>query len=271
MKPTILLIASLVLVACEPEQRSLVLKTTPLNGATSVSPSTQPRIEFTGAVSIQAQEANKDLNVSLFDITGGGKRRIGGFIEIEGSKLTFKPTDANQVEAPLQPNRQFSLEVLKRGVWGDNFDEVDASEWPDETVSWPFALRFRTKSCPRVRAAYHDKTNQRLVVGFSQKMEVLSTGLAIKLLDNKQSEVELDPPVWKDDQNVYISPRVDLSVEDIYTLKVANTAKAEDTTLLDGNDNGTPGETGDDFCVKFTGSQSTLLSRLAARNSGKCN
>jgi hypothetical protein len=248
-----------------------VLKTLPINGATSVTPNVQAYVQFTGAVSIQAQEANKDYNVALYDISGGAKRRIGGFIEIAGSKVTFKPTDENQVEEPLPANRQYALTVFQRGVYGDNFDPVDASESPNETVTWPYNLYFRTNSCPRVRAAYLDARAEQLTLRFSQEMEVISTGAAIQLLDSSQQKVKLDPPVWQDEMNVQVTTREDLTPTEIYTLKVMGTAKASDDTQLDGNDNGKPGEKGDDFCVKFTGSQSILLSRLAERNKGKCN
>jgi len=261
MKHALLIFAVGILEACS-DRRSLILKLSPLNGATSVATSIQPVVEFSGAAQVDAT-ARK---LVLMDITNNGSKVIAGDIDVHGSVMTYIPT------VQLPPNRQYGLSLKEEAVSGEDYDEVDASEDPIQAITWPFVLRFRTMSCPRIREAFIEKPSGRIWIKFSQQMDMVSTGKAIQLQDGAtRLPITLGTPVWPDSFNVYVSPNKSLINNTVYILKVGQKAMAYDNIGLDGDDDGKPGEKTDDFCVKFTGSQQVIFSRLKKKNTSTCN
>ena len=262
MRTTALLLSIVTLAACS-NPRGLIQAVDPLNGATLVASDIKPRIELTGSAGIDALYKK----VVLYEVTGGAKLTVGGEVEVSGSTLTYLPKN------PLRANAEFSLDISDKAISGDDFDKVDVSESPDETLGTKFGsqliyrLSLSTRSCPRVRAAYLEQqgSSTRISIRFSQKMDHTATGAAIQLLDNNfKNPQAISKAVWTDSDftSLYVDTSKALASDSIYVLKVASTAKAADQTGLDGNRNWKCGETKDDFFMKFTGAQTVIFTRL---------
>ena len=271
MKTTSLLaITTLVLslVACG-DPRALIQETSPLNGSTLVDYTVKPVIEVTGAAGVDVL----DRKVVLYEVTGGAKLTVGGDVEADGPTITYYPTK------PLRSNAEYALEVKTNAITGDEFDKVDDSEGPvEETLAFPtpvlYRLYFSTRSCPRVRAAYHQIVNgrSRIIVRFSQKMSTSSTNKAIAIMDNTfKNQLTTSSPVFTgaDNRDLYVDLTKELDRSQLYILWVKKTATSADNTGLDGNANWKPGEKTDDFYMKFTGSQSVIYSRLQTNTPSK--
>ena len=263
----------IVLSACS-DPRSLIQDVSPLNGSTLVDYTVKPVIEVTGAAGVDVM----DRKVVLYEITGGAKLTVGGDVEADGPTITYYPTK------PLRANAEFAMEVKTNAITGDEFDKVDASEGPvEETLAFPspalYRLHFSTRSCPRVRAAYHQIVNgrSRIIVRFSQKMSTSSTNKAIVVMDNTLNQLAASSVVFTgtDNRDLYVDLTKDLTKEPdkngimIYTLWVKKSATSADNTGLDGNANWKPGEKTDDFYMKFTGRQSVIFSRLQTSTPSK--
>jgi len=241
------------LVGCGADTRPVFVEATPLNGSTAIDSAAQPRLVVGDQAAIDAELRR----VVLYDVTGGGRLTVPGKIEVVGSReLTYSP------KATLEAGHEFRLEVTASALTGE-FDLLDATESPDEPVGWPYALRFSTRSRPRVRAAYLDPDGPSVTVRFSQPMDPVATGKAISVSDLGGQPVPASAGVvWLDDQSARIDLSISLDSTGLYTLEVSGKAQARDRTLLDGDDDGTPGEPSDDFTVRFTGSQRVIRSRL---------
>ena len=216
--------------------------------------------------------------VVLYDITGGGKVKVGATVEVVGSTLTYIPAK------DLMPLRRFLLEVRQSAVNGGEFLLEDISEKPQESIPWKrswwaspkastegtFHLRFSTLSHPRLTSAYQE--NDRIHLIFSQAMDRATTTKEIQLLDAiTKKAMTLTQTVWPSALHAYIQPATALSTSQLYKLKVGARSLAADKTYLDGNDNGKAGEADDDFCAKFTGFQKTIFSRLGATKRVPCS
>ena len=261
--------------AVEPEP--LILRTTPDNGATAVSLTVQPVLALGGGVEVNATPPK----VVLYDITNGTaaatRVQVGATVEVKGSSLTYKPT------AELIPLRRYVLEVRQGALSGGDFDLLDTSDKPQETLPWKmgwwgrphaspegvYQLRFSTLSHPRVTGAFQEAG--RVHVHFSQPMDVATADGEIEILDaTTYKAILLTRKVWSGKQRVYLYPAAPLQTNMIYTLKVGAKALGADKTYLDGNDNGKPGEASDAFCAKFTGFQKNIFSRLGATKGIAC-
>jgi Bacterial Ig-like domain len=262
---SLVVIASLVGCGSDSTQ-ALIQSTNPLNGTTSVERTIKPTITFIdgAAVDLLPSQAAK---VVLFDITGGARQTVVGSVLANGETITYEPSVSE-----LAAGHQFELVIKEEWcqtastctrptVAHEEASQSDSSEWPEEPMTWPYKLRFSTKSAPRVRAAYLDGGGIHL--RFSQPMNPAMTQDQIKVTDIASTVIKLSNPVWADGQK---SLRLDLGVElgatSVYTLTVNRAAIGEDGTLLDGDEDGKPGESSDSFSVKFTGSQQIIRSRL---------
>lgn len=250
---------------CDTESPSIIQILNPVNGATAVSTTTTPLIRFYSKVGLDAGSRN----IVLYNITGGAKKTVAGDLLIEGVVLTYKP------KTNLGAKKDYMMEVQKAAIVGDDFELSDSSEPVIEIFSWPYSYRFSTRSAPRVRAAYLQMVEQRprVTVHFSQKMAPVATGAAVKLLDGvTHKEISLGAPAWQDDATVIVEPAVTekLTSGQLYTLKVAVSARSADNTALDGDMDGNPGESKDDFCVGFTTLQQVIFSRLGGKKPSVC-
>jgi len=237
----------------------LIQKTNPINGATNISVDISPSIHFGRSIAINGD----NRAVVLFDITQGSEG-IGGKVIIEGLVLTYMPT------VPLVPDHRYEL-VLKRQAFPSTFDEeidpIDASQSPSEPLEWPLHFTFSTGSAPRVHAAYLDNESnpQSVLIDFSQEMDILSTGPAIRIYNESIAEDVFlsEDMAWTEDRRVRVHLEHSLDPSAIYELSVGEMASAKDGVRLDGNSNGVPGEAGDGFFQKFTGAQAIIRSRWA--------
>ena len=132
------------------DPRALIQVTTPLNGTTLVDNSVKPVIEVTGSAGVDVM----NRKVVLYEITGGAKLTVGGDVEADGPVISYFPTKT------LKANAEYALEVKTNAITGDAFDKIDTAEGPvEESLAFPspvlYRLHFSTRSCPRVRAAYH--------------------------------------------------------------------------------------------------------------------
>jgi len=246
-------ILTVLLLGCGTDAGPIIRDLFPLNRATDVDTGIQPRVEVGVGASIDADAGR----VVLYDVTAGGKGRVGGVVVIEGQALIYQPS------APLQSGRDYALVLESGSVTGDALDQVDESESPREPVSWPFRLEFRTGSRPRVRGAYLEPGEPpRVVVRFSQPMNPLTTGKQIQVEDLGGVVVPASTPVWLDTQSVEIGLTQALDPVSVFSLTVNREAAATDGILLDGDDDGVPGEASDGFSAQFTGSQAVIRSRL---------
>jgi len=264
------LLATAALCGCGADSTlALIQSTSPLNGATSVDRTVKPTIVFIDGAAVDLLPAQA-AKVVLFDVTGGARQTVVGSVLAEGETITYEPTAAE-----LAAGHEFEL-VVKQAwcqtpatctrptVDHEEAAQTDGSEWPEEPLTWPYKLRFSTKSAPRVRAAYLD--GGAIHLRFSQSMNPAMTQDQIKVTDITSTAVKLSNPVWADEQR---SLRLDLGAQlgatSVYTLTVDRAAIGEDGTLLDGDGDGKPGEPNDSFSAKFTGSQQIIQSRLKER------
>jgi len=241
--------------ACGSDPHAVIRKVSPLSRATDVDTLIQPVVVVGGGAAVDA----RDDRVVLYDVTAGGKGRVGGTVEVDGSTITYGPTE------PLTTGRDYQLVLEAGSVTGGALDHVDESESPRESVSWPFRLGFRIGSRPRVRAAYLESSSSdspRVVIRFSQPMNPTAIGEQIQITDLGGKPLEVGALVWSDAQSVELDLAQALDPAGVYTLEVSRDAISEDGILLDGNDNGTPGEGNDHYSVQFTGSQRVIRSRL---------
>jgi hypothetical protein len=241
---------ALVPAACGEDHQPIISATTPLNGSTAIDTSMQPEVRAGGAVDPY------DRKIVLFDVTGGARKTVPGTVGVEGSTITYEPTSG-----ALLDGHDYQLELMAGSITGDLLDEVDGSESPLETLSWPYRLGFRIGSCPRVRAIYLEK-GPSILVRFSQPMNAAVTQKEIQVLDLGGKPMNLDTPVWTDTQSVRLGLPADLEATGLYTITVDGKASGEDGILLDGDGDGKPGEPNDNFSIQFTGSQKVILSRL---------
>lgn len=238
---------------CEAELQPVIAEVTPLNRTTGVDVTIEPRILVGGGAEIDPN----DRKVVLYDVTGGAHKTVGGEVEVVGSTITYL------LKASLEAGHDYQLELSPGAVSGGEIDRVDGSEWPAEPVSWPYHLSFSTGSRPRVRAAYLDTDNRQSVhVYFSQAMNPMVTGPEIQVTDLGGKLMPAKEVLWSSDSSARLDLSAPLEPASIYTLKVSGKAVAMDGTLLDGDDDGKPGEPDDDFSVRFTGSQKVIRSRL---------
>ena len=251
------------------DPRALIQETTPLNGTTLVDNSIEPKIEVTGSAGVDVL----DRKVVLYEITGGAKLTVGGDVEADGPTITYFPSKT------LKANAEYALEVKNNAITGDEFDKIDASEGPVEenlafTAPVLYRLHFSTRSCPRVRAAYHQIVNgrSRIIVRFSQKMSTSSTSKAITVMDNTfKKQLASSSAVFTgvDNMSLYVDLTQELDKSQMYILWVKASATSADNTGLDGNGNWKPGEKVDDFYMKFTGKQAVIFSRLQTHKPSK--
>ncbi len=250
---------------CHKEPMALVQVLNPLNGATNVKGTVKPLIRFRSLINLDAA----DRRIVLYDVTKGAKRTVGGSMFIEGSVLTYEP------KAPFGAKKDYMLEVLEKAIIGDDYELTDGSEVPDESITWPYQYRFSTASAPRIRGIYLFMVDgtPHITIYFSQKMEPVATGQAIKLLDEvTHKELRLGAPLWLDENTVRIQPAAieKMDSSQLYTIKVGGAARSADNTALDGDGDGTPGEKKDDFCTGFTTIQNVIFSRLGGKKPSSC-
>ncbi len=261
-------ITILMLGACG-DPRALIQDVSPLNGSTAVDSTVKPVIEVTGSAGVDVL----NRKVVLYEVTGGAKLTVGGEVEADGPTITYYPTKG------LKANSEFALEVKNNAITGDEFDKLDASEEPvEESLAFPspvlYRLHFSTRSCPRVRAAYHQVVNNRsrIIVRFSQKMATSSTSKAIAVMDNTfKNKLTSSAAVFTgaDNSSLYVDLTKELDKSQVYVLWVKKSATSADNTGLDGNGNWKPGEKTDDFYMKFTGTQAVIFSRLQTDSPSK--
>ena len=272
--PSLLLAAAALLLSCgEVTPEPLLQKTSPRNGETAVSTTVRPVIEMGGGVSIDATPPR----VVLYDVSGVNRVQVGGTVEVKGGTLTYTP------DQELEQHRRLVLEVRQGAISEGDFTLLDITEAPDEPINWErrwweqpgglsegtYQLRFSTLSHPRVASAY--QRGGRIYVRFSQPMDRVTTGKVVQLLDATTKEaLTLTRKVWPDTTRIFLEPAAPLADASLYVLKVGAEAVGEDSTYLDGNDNGKPGESSDDFCAKFTGHQTKIFSRMGTSTIVPC-
>jgi hypothetical protein len=247
---------------CSVGPKPIIEKASPLNGTTAINVSLQPQVTMASGSAVNDTGSRR---VVLYDITGGAHKSVAADVLVEGTTITYQP------KASLAASHEFELDVEEAVVNASDFEQLDGSESPEEKLTWPYALRFSTKSRPRVRAAYLEISEgaSRVLVKFSQSMEPTTTGKAISILDGTtKSSLPKRAPIWTDTAmtEVRVELTQTLTSSGLYILQVAGTAVASDGTKLDGNDNGTPGESSDSFSAQFTGIQTVIASRLTTKN-----
>lgn len=242
----------LVLASCGEEAQPLLRQVFPANGTTLVDLASAPRLELAESASIDASSRK----LVLYDVTAGARKTVSAVIELAGTTLTYRPN------APLPADHSFELTLDRTLASGAGLDEVDASEWPDEPIAWPFRLWFSTASRPRVRAAYLEPEGPRITIYFSQPMDPALTSKQIEVLDLAQKSWPTRAVSWDDgNRRARVELGAPLDAATPYTLRVGAGAAAENTTPLDGNDDGVAGGAEDSFSAAFTGSQVVILSR----------
>ncbi len=243
---------ALFLTGCGSDPRPLLQGLFPLNGSTLVDLAAAPRLELAESAAVDA--ASRKL--VLYDVTAGARKTVSAVIEVAGTALTYRP---NQ---PLPADHSFELELARDAVSGSGLDELDASEAPAEPVVWPYRLWFSTASRPRVRAAYLEPSLPRVTILFSQPMDAAATSKQIEVVDLAQKVWPAKPVSWDDgNRRARLELGAPLDAATPYTLRVGAGAVAENTTPLDGNDDGKAGGPEDSFSAPFTGSQTVILSR----------
>lgn len=256
------------LAGCGESSNALVQSTVPANGATGVSLSTQVALQLHPDAVVQvAALQGAARGVVLYDVTGGAKTTVPGTVSAGSSSFEYLPGEA------LRANRFYRLEVKQAVVGGEGFVQSDGSQWPDEPLSWPYVLRFSTASAPTVRGAYLrlEGGEVRLLVYFSQAMDVLASGGAVQVYAAQTGKpIALPAPVWAGDDQLQLDLTGRLEADGLYTLVVSTEARAADNSRLDGDGDGVAGETGDAFCVSFAGSQALIYSRLGSTSRATC-
>jgi hypothetical protein len=245
----------------------MIARVAPLNGVTAVDPGVTPEITFASGARIEAD----NRRVVLYDVTGGGQKTVEGEIEIYGEVLTYRPCKLEPSVSPpaclpvdLARDHDFELVIEAGVVQGESIDEVDGSEWPDEPIRWPFRLWFSTRDRPRVRGAYLEsvEAGHRIYVLFSQPMDPITSAGEIEVLDLAEVALPAQNPIWIDAQTARVDMLSSLDPAIPYSLRVGPGARSSTNLLLDGNDNGEPGEPDDRFSASFTGSQLVIRSRM---------
>ena len=134
--------------------------------------------------------------------------------------------------------------------------------WSRPCLSWVLNARgSRDLASDEVRAVYLD--SGRIFVHFSQPMDqVATTAASFALFDEADKDVPISKLVWVGDGSARLEIGAPLDRTALYTLLVRSSAQAADGTALDGDGDGRPGETDDDYSVQFTGSQNIIKSRL---------
>lgn len=254
--------------ACSGGFRAVIVAADPFNGTTAVitteaRPETPeriwgPKIEFADGVRIEAPPGEKRV---LFQRLEGNQRtELAGALHVEGTQVTFVP------ETALARDRDYELVVERTALVGENLDEVDRSELPEELITWPYRLRFSTRSVARVRAVYltsnTDDNITSITLHFSQSMNPIASSKRFSVTDVSTNQLTITDEIWLDGNRVRLDLDGLLDPVALYTLKVAHDAQAEDGALLDGDGDGIAGEPNDDFVVQFTGSQAIVVSRL---------
>ncbi len=272
----LLLLAALVMgPACgDAVVEDLVQQTTPANGATAVSLTVKPQIVLGQGVDVDGAPPG----VVLYDITSGSRAQVQATVEVSGGSVTYKPA------ADLAPLRRYVLEVRQGALDGD-FHPYDASDKPRVKLPWKqswwdsrdkategvFQLRFSTLSHPRITAVFQDADRDLMHLHFSQAMDRSSCHGRIQLLDAlSKKPVTVKRVVWPSASRAYMELTAPLKTTTLYLLKVDGKALGADLTYLDGNGNGKPGEAADGFCVKFTGFQQQIFSRLGSSKQIPC-
>jgi hypothetical protein len=255
----LLVVGALLAAACNGETEPVIAETAPLNGQTAVDISVAPELVLANSseLNLFPQEAEKAV---LYRVAGDARRGVAGEVEWAGSTLTYHPNE------PLEADADYELELKRSAINPEAVTHRDAAEWPEEPVSWPYRLRFSTRSGPRVRAAYLDVTggSRRIHLRFSQPMNPAATEQLIGIRDLKGGELGFQQPVWSDGgMRLVLDLHDPLPGGGLYTLEVGAQAVALDGTSLDGDGDGNPGETEDRFRVQFTGTQQIIVSRLA--------
>lgn len=231
----------------------LIHALSPLNGETAVDTRIQPSITLGSNAKFTIDATNPTL--LLFDVTGGAHHQIAGQLAIVGTKATFTPKEE------LRVDHDYQFEMDRAAFSSGGLELKDQSEWPDESLVFPFILRFSTKSLPQVRGVYRNDND--LIIYFSQAMDPVLTTPMFQLFDQTNHPVELGTAIWTDEKTARIEIRAELNIKEIYTLVVERRAQSLDGTRLDGDEDGEPGEIDDDFSIRFTGSQApTILSRF---------
>jgi hypothetical protein len=238
--------------ACGSTSQPLLKRAQPLNGSTIVDLSLIPTVEVAANASVDAA----DRHLVLYDVTAGARKTVAATIEVTGTTLAYRPKE------PLPASHDFELVLERAAVSGEKIDEIDASEWPDEPIAWPYRLWFSTKSRPRVRAAYLEPQAQRITIYFSQPMDPVTSSPQIQVVDLAQKAWPANAPAWDSGNRVArLGLKAALDAATPYTLRVGSDATAENATRLDGNDDGVVGGTNDGWSAPFTGSQAVILSR----------
>ncbi len=238
---------------CGDESKPMIEQMSPLNGSTAVDVSMVLEVLVASGGSIEAE----NRKVVLYDVTAGAQITVAANVEIYGPQLQYEPQDL------LAQDHDYELVMEQGFVNGDGVDEVDASEWPDEPISWPLKLRFSTAQRPRVRGAYLENaaSAQRIFVLFSQAMDPVASSNEVEVLDLAGNVISAQQPVWVDARKLRLDLLQFLDPAAPYTLKVKSGARSETNIQLDGNDNGVL-DAEDDFSASFTGSQLIIRSRL---------
>ena len=252
MGKTAVVLTVVTLLGCGEDLQPVIRKVSPLNGATGVDTIQQPVVKVASNISVDPY----DRKIVLHDVTGGARKTVPGIVEVEGTTITYQP------KAALEAGHRYQLELTGASIVGtDGITQVDGSEAPHEPLSWPFRLEFQPGSAPKVRAAYLE-SGPSILVRFSQPMNAAVTEKQIQVLDLGGKPLSIKTPAWLDDQSVRVDLGGALDPVGLYTLSVARDAAGQDGILLDGDDDGNPGEANDSFSVQFTGSQKVILSRL---------
>jgi len=233
----------------------IITEVTPPNRATRVDTAIQPEIRLAGGTAVDPY----NRKIVLYEVTGGAKKTVAGNVSVEGTVVTYEAAGA------LAADRDYRLVLEVGSVTGESLDQLDGAETPEEPLSWPYHLSFSTSSRPRIRGAYLEggaSSSPRVLILFSQPMNPIVTGKQIQVLDQGGKPLKIATPIWLDTDRARVELDEELDPTGIYTLTVGREAIGEDGILLDGDDDGTPGGSSDDFTAQFTGSQKVIRSRL---------
>ncbi len=255
-----------IICGCNAALKPKLEEVVPLNGTTMTDTALHPSVMFFDVDQLDLFPET-ERKVVLYDLTLGAHQTVPGEVVVEGTRLQYRPDQA------LEPGHQFELEiqrtimVIEEKIAGPEFEVLDATELPEETISWPLKLRFSTGSSPQVRSAYRLSAQGRtqIIVRFSQAMDILSTENALLLTDFSGKAIDVETMVWPNSTELQLALKDPLEEDSIYQLKIAGSARAGDGIFLDGDGDGIPGEKNDAVTLKFTGIQRIILSRFSEK------
>ena len=259
---------------CADGPRPLIEAIAPPAFSTALGPDPELSLRLAEGAS-WALEAGSD-GLVLLDLSDSRQAiPLGGTLTQQGQSVRFVPKRALRVPG------DFAWVLQREAIAGlcagppcvsETLRERDASEWPEEALSWPLWIPFSTRSAPRMRAIYL-RQGRWLYLRFSQAMERVATEQAVSVLDGAGKTLPLLPGVWQDREgrNLRLELAAPLEATGLYRLQLSDKARGAAGEGFDGDGDGVIDAGGESLRVRFTGSQTVALSRMAGHATRPAN